>query len=98
MLGIVLDTGIFTMLFNRCTDDDAEDYIRYIDGIMAWVFASVFVVFHVWSFYKAKMALAEEAKKLTMNTMDKMPWKKVKDLLAVHYDNKNSWTETYMTK
>lgn len=35
MLGIVLDTGIFTMLFNKSADEDAEDYISYIDGIMA---------------------------------------------------------------
>lgn len=98
MLGIVLDTGIFTMLFNKSADEDAEDYIRYLDGIMAWVFAITFVVFHAWSFYKAKMALLKEAEKLTMNTMEKTPWKKVKDLLSVHYYNNNSLIETYTTK
>jgi len=98
MLGIVLDTGIFTMLFNKCAHEEEENNIRFIDGIMAYVFAFAFVVFHIWCYYIARLAKTKEAMKLTVNTGDKIPWKKVKALFAIHCGNKDSLTETYTTQ
>jgi len=98
MLGIVLDTGIFTVLFNKCEDEEEENYIREIDAIMAKVFGFGFVVFHFWCYYVARFAQAKEAMKLTMNIGDKIPWKKVKSLLAIQCDNESRWIETYTTK
>lgn len=97
MLGIVLDTGIFTVLFNKCYDEDQENYIRFIDGIMAKVFGFAFLVFHIWCYYAGRFAQASEAVKLRMTTSNKTPWKKVKALLNIQCNKKDNWKETYTT-
>jgi len=107
MLGIVLQTGIFTMLFDDSADIDEENSWRKRDGIAAYIFTVIFVLLHIWLIIRVKRGQNREATKLSMNGREldtsfsasaKQHWKKVKSLYRTTYDHKNKWTESYTTK
>jgi len=107
MLGIVLDTGVFTMLFHDCSDEDEQEAVRDLDGMLAYIFCGVFVLLHVAFYVLVKVGQGKEVRKLDMNGRDlensmgiggSKPWKKVKTLYQTVYDSKYKWTESYTTK
>jgi len=106
MLGIVLETGILTLLFDNADEEELSNH-RNSDGIAGYIFSVIFVLLHIGFFLVVKRGLNKEAAILNMNgrqletsfSMSAIrPWKKVQSLYRTTYDHKNKWTESYTTK